>query len=168
MIDPGGGFYVRLKMDKTIRMMKEVKSAFTLLWWFCGRVTREYSIPGSGIRIGAVLGGAPNSDADVAKDITLCGWICGPDQVYKWRRKLARHGLIAWKRTPSGARIFVIDSRKLHENLVDEIPDWVFKVVQPALKLYSIPPDYAEHAAKSGGAFRHIRRSIPPILAETI
>lgn len=150
MLDADGGFYVRLQMDTTLRIMKEVKSAFTLLWWFCGRVTREYSTTENGIRIGAVLGSSPNSDADVAADITRCGWKCGADQVYKWRRKLRRLGLIAWKRTPGGQRTFVINSQKFPEHMVEDIPEWVWKVVEPAVKLWSIPPNSADHSAKIG------------------
>lgn len=148
MIEAHGGFRVTLPLDASIRLQKEVRSAYVLLTWCIGRITIEWLSPRRDVRVGAVFGGTPHTDADIAADITRLGYKCCADQVYRWRRALAEKGIIAWERTPSGARLLVIDSQKIKDCWVEsEMPAWAWNAANTALRRYKPPPD-------SSGALR--------------
>ncbi|MGH9378564.1 MAG: hypothetical protein ACRD1I_07175 [Terriglobia bacterium] len=133
-INDSSGFFVRLPLDDTLRAMKEVGNAFPLFWWFCGRVTREYSEAASGVRVGAVLGGAPNADRGIAADLTRAGFRCTGDQVYLWRRRLAEKGYVAVLRAPYGTRVYVIDSNKFPEDEAGLAPEWLTGPIFDAIR----------------------------------
>lgn len=163
-------------MDSTLRVMKEVGNAFPLLWWYVGRVTREYWATASGnTRIGAVYGLVPNTDRDVALDLARAGFQCSADQIYTWRRKLASKGLIAWSRTPAGQRIFVIGSCKFPAEEAEPLPEWAVDLVSHAVMRRDahsvIPTDHSvdlteysvvptEHSVESTETIKKVKGNI--------
>lgn len=132
MIDADSGFFVRLPFEQTIHTMMEIKNAFPLLWWYIGRITRDYSATGLTVRIGAVLGHMPITDGYVASELSASGGKIGADKIKHWRRKLEAGGYIATLRTPCGLRVFVIGSEKFPEESIEPLPDWALSIVQEA------------------------------------
>lgn len=132
MSEENSGFFVRLPMNPTLHTMKEVTNAFPLLWWYIGRVTKDYSATGLSARIGAVLGNMPITDGDVAANMSAPGFECTAYQVKHWRRRLEAKGHIATLRTPCGLRLFVIGSEKFSEESVEPLPEWALQAVQEA------------------------------------
>src|ERR1035438_6418297 len=128
------GFFVRLWLDRSMRTMAEVKSAFQLLFWYTGRITVEYATE-SGVRCGVVYGLAPYTDFGIAEDISRMGLPCTGNQVYKWRHALARRGYVAWKRTPVGQRTLVIGSQKFPDESLEPLPSWAADMVDRAIVL---------------------------------
>jgi hypothetical protein len=131
----GGGFFVRMPLDETLKLIKEIgHGPFALYFWLCGRVTREYSATAIGIRVGAVLGSVPLTDLSIADDLTRAGYKCDRFQVCKWRRRLADSKLIAWVRTPAGVRIFVIGSDKFPQQDSEPLPEWAASSIAEAFR----------------------------------
>jgi len=130
----GDRFFVKLPLG-AIRIMREVKSAFILFWWYVGRVTVEY-VAGNGIRVGGVYGTVPYSDSRIAEDLTSCGLPCNAHRVWNMRQALRRASLITWLRTPAGQRTLVIDSDKFSAEKAEPLPDWARSLVRDALSEY--------------------------------
>lgn len=122
----GKDFFVRLKLLEGIRIIREVKSAFALYFWYVARTTVEYEFHRS--RIGAVLGGTLKTDQWVADDLSRHGTGCSVEQVRRWRTTLTKGGYIAGLRTPVGHRIIVFGSAKF-PNQGSAVPrPWVIKL----------------------------------------
>ena len=119
-------FFVRLKLLEGLKVIREVKSAFALYFWYIARVTLEYEVDGT--RIGGVLWGSPNTDQCVADDLLRYGTRCSAEQVRRWRTKLTRDGYIAGLRTPVGYRIILFGSAKLLNQKLVPPPPWVIKL----------------------------------------
>lgn len=132
MSETAGGLFVRLPFEKTIQTMMEVKNAFPLLWWYVGRVTRDYAAAGLTARIGAVLGNMPITDGHVAAELSASGEELTSDKIKHWRRRLEALGYIATLRTPCGLRVFVIGSEKFPDGSIEPLPDWALLTVQDA------------------------------------
>jgi len=131
-----GSFYVQLPLVDGLKIVADSKLAFRLYFWYVGRITVEYRTAW-GIRCGGVLGLSPQVDPTVAADIARCsqenctGWT-----VRSWRRALAKLGLIAWKRTPVGLRVFVIGSNKMPDAKLKELPNWAEAVLSETVRVY--------------------------------
>ena len=129
-------YFVRLPLLEGLRVLAETRLAYRLFFWLVGRVTREYRTPW-GIRCGGVLGLAPQKDYEVAADIVRCSQApCTAWTVRSWRRALARLGLIACHQTPIGLQIFVINSNKMPEDKLVELPDWALPVLAGPMETY--------------------------------
>jgi len=118
-------FFIRLPLLEGVRIIREVKSAFALYFWYIARTTVEFQF--RRVRIGGVLGLSPHTDQCIADDLQRYGTFCSADQIRKWRRKLIRCGLIVCKRTPVGSRTMVIDSAKFPHRAASALPSWAEK-----------------------------------------
>lgn len=88
------------------RHWRQLGEAALLLIFYVDRTTREFTAP-DGQRLGAVYGGKPCRDADVAAIFGCSKWT-----VRNWRTRLAAFGYIRQRRTPIGYVITVVKSKK--------------------------------------------------------
>jgi hypothetical protein len=120
-------FFVRLGLLEGVRIIREVKSAFVLYFWYLARITVEYEF--HGIRIGGVLGLTPHTDERIADDLRGYGTRCSIEQIRRWRTNLTKGGYIATLRTPVGHQVLVIGSAKFLHREFGQLPRWALKVL---------------------------------------
>jgi hypothetical protein len=129
-------YFVRLPLIDGLKILADSRLAFRLYFWYVARITVEYRTA-SGVRCGGVLGLSPQTDREVAADIAKCSQVRCPEwTVRSWRRALAKLGLVAWRQTPAGLRVFVIGSNKMPDEEVEKLPEWAEGIVVKAVRVY--------------------------------
>lgn len=129
-------YFVHLPLVRGLKILADTRLAYRLYFWCVGRITAEYRTVW-GVRCGAVLGLSPQTDRGIAADIARYSQeSCGARTVRRWRGVLALLGLLAWRRTPLGVRIFVVGSEKMPESRLVELPEWAEVVVAKPVALH--------------------------------
>jgi hypothetical protein len=123
------GFRIPVPLATILKIQREVRNAFWLYAILTDWVTDEYIY--SGIRVGAVFGGAKLSDPTISDRVEASfGTRLARRCIREWREKLIRSALAVQHRIPWGYQIAVIGTCKSDKMLrKDGVPYWIMEAV---------------------------------------